>query len=285
MPEYTVHARRNGKYAVEYQCGQCAAPLASPLEEAGQKFPCPTCGATVQTPGIKERFRQLEQEAEAERRLRQPDWQQPQNEPRDVAEESQGNAGGKSGALTGQTAPTVRPAALASRRILSSALILLLLAMLAIVYFAAIRPSLEKPAEPTMADFKSFGDRFVASWNAQSQSWWNARSQSSTDGLAPQSLECHIEITGTDKRRTDSVLNPVVWVLLAKDWETGSKPSLFFGSSDTFCFSWDGKRWRGVESTRKEDTAIGEGLRPADNIDRKLSADEVDAVAIKCQSP
>jgi uncharacterized Zn finger protein (UPF0148 family) len=66
MGNYTVSAPKGGKRVVTYECVLCRSPLKSPLEEAGQTFPCPTCGANVQTPGATE----LEQQREVDRRQR-----------------------------------------------------------------------------------------------------------------------------------------------------------------------------------------------------------------------
>lgn len=38
---------------VSYNCPRCAAELESPLENAGQRFPCPTCGHELTVPGIE----------------------------------------------------------------------------------------------------------------------------------------------------------------------------------------------------------------------------------------
>ncbi len=51
---YTVKPNWKGKQTVSYECGHCNAPLESPLEDAGDTFPCPTCGGSVQTPGSDE---------------------------------------------------------------------------------------------------------------------------------------------------------------------------------------------------------------------------------------
>jgi uncharacterized Zn finger protein (UPF0148 family) len=50
---YTIHERK-GKRIIAFACPRCQSPLESPLEEAGQTFPCPTCGTHVTTPGLKE---------------------------------------------------------------------------------------------------------------------------------------------------------------------------------------------------------------------------------------
>jgi predicted RNA-binding Zn-ribbon protein involved in translation (DUF1610 family) len=54
---------QHGKKIVSFACTECQSQLRSPLAEAGQRFPCPTCGAKLITPGAKE----LEQEATQQR--------------------------------------------------------------------------------------------------------------------------------------------------------------------------------------------------------------------------
>jgi predicted RNA-binding Zn-ribbon protein involved in translation (DUF1610 family) len=60
---YTVTGKVGGKRIVKFECPACAAPIESPLEEAGQKFPCPSCGNKFVTPGVDE----LRQQQEAAR--------------------------------------------------------------------------------------------------------------------------------------------------------------------------------------------------------------------------
>jgi len=36
--------KKGSKTVVTFSCPTCAAPLESPLEEAGKRFPCPNCG-------------------------------------------------------------------------------------------------------------------------------------------------------------------------------------------------------------------------------------------------
>src|SRR6185437_11312136 len=59
--KYTVSSTFSGKRRVKFECSSCSSPVESPLEEAGQKFPCPTCGMEFITPGIEERQRQLDE--------------------------------------------------------------------------------------------------------------------------------------------------------------------------------------------------------------------------------
>jgi uncharacterized Zn finger protein (UPF0148 family) len=297
MPDYTVHARRNGKYAVEYQCGQCAAPLESPLEEAGQTFACPTCAATVQTPGAKE----LEALREAELKA---DIQ---------AKQARLKAAAISRTAQAQRATEAQQAVTTARQLSPLAFLLTLVAVLAIFYFAAVWPLQKKlrnvngqlaetrarldaetgadaenkpPAEsqtkqqvpdssakqvvvdqqPTMADFKSFGDKFVEAWAKR---------------VDHDGTKCTASITETDKRRTDSLLHPIIWVLLARLDSTNEQYRIYTGNSVTFRFYWDGKCWRGIESTIREDFDAG---GQAKNVDEPIRATAVDETAVECQS-
>jgi len=58
--EYLIKGAITGKRRVEFNCPICNAILESPLEEAGQNFPCPRCGKTFTTPGIAEYRRELD---------------------------------------------------------------------------------------------------------------------------------------------------------------------------------------------------------------------------------
>ncbi len=78
--KYHVKATAGGKSTVSFECPHCQSGLTSPLEEAGQRFACPSCGGTIETPGVRElekskrelaaaqRQRELKLEAERERR-------------------------------------------------------------------------------------------------------------------------------------------------------------------------------------------------------------------------
>jgi DNA-directed RNA polymerase subunit RPC12/RpoP len=61
--KYEVKTTFRGKRRVLFDCPSCAANLEAPLEEAGQKFPCPTCGHRLLTPGIDELVRLQQEEA------------------------------------------------------------------------------------------------------------------------------------------------------------------------------------------------------------------------------
>jgi hypothetical protein len=65
ISEYTV-GERKGRWTVSFACIRCHSQLESPLDEAGQTFPCPTCGSDVTTPGQKELQSQLEDARAAE---------------------------------------------------------------------------------------------------------------------------------------------------------------------------------------------------------------------------
>ena len=68
---YRVKKTWRGQRIVQFKCKHCTADLSSPLREAGEKFPCPTCDQEFVTPGklelqeIREQER-LESEAVAE---------------------------------------------------------------------------------------------------------------------------------------------------------------------------------------------------------------------------
>ena len=62
--EYQVTGKVGGKRIIKFNCPTCNIPIESPLKEAGQRFPCPSCGREFLTPGIEE----LEQEQEAVRK-------------------------------------------------------------------------------------------------------------------------------------------------------------------------------------------------------------------------
>src|SRR5213592_3229596 len=51
---FIVKTGLSAKRRVAFNCPRCAAPLESPLEEAGSQFPCPTCGQDFTVPGIEE---------------------------------------------------------------------------------------------------------------------------------------------------------------------------------------------------------------------------------------
>ena len=53
--EYRVTTTFRGKRKqVAFVCPTCRTDLQAPLEEAGQQFTCPTCGAASITPGARE---------------------------------------------------------------------------------------------------------------------------------------------------------------------------------------------------------------------------------------
>lgn len=52
--EYSVRDPMLGPPVVSYACASCGMALESPLEEAGTKQKCPTCGAPFVTPGERE---------------------------------------------------------------------------------------------------------------------------------------------------------------------------------------------------------------------------------------
>jgi len=54
--DYRVEKGLVGRPRVTYSCPRCQSPLESPLEEAGTKQPCPTCGVGIIVPGIKEKL-------------------------------------------------------------------------------------------------------------------------------------------------------------------------------------------------------------------------------------
>jgi DNA-directed RNA polymerase subunit M/transcription elongation factor TFIIS len=58
--KYLIKGSISGKRKVEFHCPTCNAILVSPLEEAGQPFPCPTCGRKFTTPGVAEYRCQLD---------------------------------------------------------------------------------------------------------------------------------------------------------------------------------------------------------------------------------
>lgn len=67
---YTV-AGPAGHKKIKFNCQRCQADLTSPLEEAGERFPCPTCGAEFVTPGMVELQQQQHQQATAARLRRE----------------------------------------------------------------------------------------------------------------------------------------------------------------------------------------------------------------------
>src|SRR2546428_8973571 len=68
---YTVKGvGRNRK--VGFTCAACGAAIESPLTDAGQTFPCPTCGRDFVTPGVPELEQwRREEAARAEAQLRE----------------------------------------------------------------------------------------------------------------------------------------------------------------------------------------------------------------------
>lgn len=61
----TIKRNWLGKLKVHYHCPFCNAELASPSEEAGRIFPCPTCQKEFKVPGEAELERQRKAELEA----------------------------------------------------------------------------------------------------------------------------------------------------------------------------------------------------------------------------
>ncbi len=51
---YKIKEKTAEGVVVVHDCPSCDATLRSPIEEAGQRFPCPDCGEAVVTPGEKE---------------------------------------------------------------------------------------------------------------------------------------------------------------------------------------------------------------------------------------
>ena len=51
--KYTINGSA-GQRQVTFACPRCRASLKSPLEEAGEVYPCPTCGSEFTTPGVDE---------------------------------------------------------------------------------------------------------------------------------------------------------------------------------------------------------------------------------------
>lgn len=58
--KYEVTGKVGGKRIIKFECQLCRVPIDSPLEEAGQKFPCPSCSREFLTPGIAELKQQRE---------------------------------------------------------------------------------------------------------------------------------------------------------------------------------------------------------------------------------
>jgi uncharacterized Zn finger protein (UPF0148 family) len=70
--DYTVKKGFKGKHKVAFNCPRCNFALESPLEEAGGRFPCPTCQRELTVPGVQELEKlRAEEAAQAELRLRE----------------------------------------------------------------------------------------------------------------------------------------------------------------------------------------------------------------------
>ena len=68
--DYEIKKGLIGGFTVTYQCPQCSAGLKSSLDKAGEQDACPDCGAQFDVPGVAERNRISQEQADA-RRLKQ----------------------------------------------------------------------------------------------------------------------------------------------------------------------------------------------------------------------
>ncbi len=68
---YKLKTGSRGKLKVAFNCERCGADLESPLEEAGERFPCPTCAHELIVPGAEDLQRLRAEEAvQCEQKLR-----------------------------------------------------------------------------------------------------------------------------------------------------------------------------------------------------------------------
>jgi hypothetical protein len=68
---YRIEKSLLGKQTVRYQCPTCQGELLSPLEDAGKKELCPTCGAKLNVPGTAELVEYRRQQAAQRQRIEQ----------------------------------------------------------------------------------------------------------------------------------------------------------------------------------------------------------------------
>ncbi len=145
--DYTVKKGFRGKLKVAFRCPRCNLELESPLEEAGNRCPCPTCQHEFVVPGIEELKKvRAEEAAMEEEQMREAVRKEAEERAEEAQRANQAAARARLEAEAARARQAEKakhantPSHTVSVRTFAGTIIVVAISLMVVMYFTMVRP-------------------------------------------------------------------------------------------------------------------------------------------------